>query len=55
MWFNRSKYKSWSYTWLLPCACFIFTASFICREYTANYPTIDITFTAIQELFYSAV
>lgn len=51
---QSSKYKSWPYTWAAPCACIIFTASFICREYTVYNPESDATFTAIRGLFYSA-
>jgi hypothetical protein len=53
--FTCSKYKSWPCIWLLPCACFIFTAGFGCRENTAYFPTSDSTFTASQGLLYSAV
>jgi len=50
-----SKYKSWAYTWLLPCTSIIFTASFICREITAFRPVDNPPISSIYGLFYTAV
>ncbi|KIW29147.1 uncharacterized protein PV07_04983 [Cladophialophora immunda] len=52
-WQSR-KYKCWSYTWPLPCACIVMTAGFICREVAADYHDADGLGSAVQGLFYSA-
>ena len=47
-----SKYKSWHFTWLLPCASIIAAAGYVCNEYNAHHPQ---AFAPSQALFFSEV
>ncbi|KAI9767613.1 MAG: hypothetical protein M1839_004470 [Geoglossum umbratile] len=50
-----SKHKAWPLLWILPCACIIFIAGYICREYNAFHPKDEGTLAPDQGLLLNAV
>jgi len=54
IWQSR-KYRSWPYTWPLPCACLLMMAGFISREIVADDDRADDLASVVQGLFYSAI